>query len=252
MNVVLNQPFAIALIGDYKPTYKPHYEAIAVLEDFQRAMPFSFVWIPTAQLAQNADAILADFSGIWAGSGPYLSKAGILNGIQFARQSNIPFLGTCSGFGYTVLEFARSQFRLAEVHHPNEGVPVSPDEMFLHPLAVCGIGTHEITFTVRPGTLAHEIYQTTGNPTGPIQELSNCSYGIHPDQVTRFAEHGLRVVADDETGEGKMLEYARNDFFMATLFYPHLNSTAEKPHPILQTFLTKAAQTAQRHVAHAQ
>ena len=164
-------------------------------------------------------------------------------------------MGTCSGFGYTVLEFARSQFGVAEVHHPNEGLPLLPHELFLHPLAVCDIGTHEITFTVRPGTLAHEIYQAAGNRAdnsiGPIGELSNCSYGIHPEQVTRFAKNGLHVVADDETGEGKMLEYPKNDLFLAMLFYPHLNSTAEKPHPILQTFLTKAAQTAQRHVAHA-
>jgi CTP synthase (UTP-ammonia lyase) len=250
----MNQPFAIALLGDYKPTYKPHYEAVAVLTDFQRTVPVEFVWIPTAQLTQNADTVLAGFSGIWAGSGPYLSKAGILNGIQFARENNIPFLGTCSGFGYTVLEFARSQFGVADVRHPDEGLPLSPDALFLHPLAVCGIGTHEITFTVRPGTLAHEIYQPSGyrasNSTGPIQELSNCSYGIHPEQVTRFAEHGLHVVADDETGEGKMIEYPENDFFLATLFYPHLNSTAEKPHPILQTFLQRAAQTTQYHVAH--
>ncbi len=243
----MNQPFAIALLGDYKPTYKPHYEAVAVLEEFQRTIAFSFVWIPTAQVAENADAVLAGFSGIWAGSGPYLSKTGILNGIQFARTNNIPFLGTCSGFGYTVLEFARSQFGLAEVYHPSEGLPLSPDDLFLHPLAVCGIGTHEINVTVRPGTLAHGIYQRSS----PIQELSNCGYGVHPEQVTRFAEHGLHVVADDETGDGKMLEYTKNDLFLAVLFYPQLNSTAEKPHPILQTFLTKAAQTAQRHVAHA-
>ena len=33
---------------------------------------------------------------------------GALRGIKFARESNKPYLGTCAGFQYAVLEFARN------------------------------------------------------------------------------------------------------------------------------------------------
>ncbi len=223
----------IALLGDYRPGYAPHEQAMTSLAHFRPAYSVSFDWVPTAQLEVDAASVLTGYAGIWAGSGPYQSKTGILNGIQFAREQNRPFLGTCSGFGYTVLEFALSQFGLTEVYHPTEGLALLPEQLFLHPLAVCGIGTHEIEFCVRPGTQAHRIYSTEES----IREYSNCSYGVHPDQIERLARFGLCVGADDETGEVKLLEYVHNDLFLAMLFYPQLNSPAHSPHPILTAFV---------------
>jgi CTP synthase (UTP-ammonia lyase) len=227
----------IALLGDYRAGYPPHEQAITALAALQTRHPHQADWVPTASLADGADAVLAGYAGVWAGSGPYLSKAGILNGIGYARQRDLPFLGTCSGFGYTVLEFARSQFGLAEVHHPTEKQAVSADVQFLHPLAVCGIGTHEISFRTRPGTKSDQLYRTDA----PITEWSNCSYGIHPQQVARFAECGLHVAAADDAGEAKLVELAHNRLFMAMLFYPQLNSV--QPHPILRAFVEAASNT---------
>ena len=224
----------IALIGDYRAGYLPHEQARVEMATLADRYPLRADWIPTESLAYNAEAVLAGYAGVWAGSGPYLNKAGILNGIQYARQRNLPFLATCSGFGYTVLEFARSQFGMADVYHLKEGLDLPAEQQFLHPLAVCGIGTQAVSFRTLPGTRTHDLYQTND----PITEWSNCSYGIHPDQVARFAELGLQVAALDDAGEVKVVELAQHDLFLAVLFYPQLNPV--QPHPILWAFVEAA------------
>lgn len=243
----MNRPFSIALVGDYNPDYEPHYRAVAVLQQWQLSVPFSFVWIPTGQLEQNPESVLANFSGIWAGSGPYRSKTGILNGIRYARRNNVPFIGTCSGFGYAVLEFGQHLFNLATVSHPTEDGDTPAQHLFLDKLATCGLGWQDVTFTPEPGTLTQQIYQATKS----ITERSHCSYGLHPAQADVFARNGMVVSGRDAAGETKIIEYTPNDLFLAMLFYPHLNHHSDRPHPILRTFLQKAAETAQRHAAYA-
>lgn len=243
----MNTPFAIALLGDYKPDYEPHYRAVEVLEQGQHTIPLSFAWVPTGQLEQDTEAVLTNFSGIWAGSGPYKSKTGILNGIRYARQHNVPFLGTCSGFGYAVLEFGQHLFNLATVSHPSEDADVPNEHRFLTKLTACGLGGQDITFTPEPGTLTQQIYHASGR----ITERSHCSHGLHPAQADVFARNGMVVSARDAAGEVKIIEYTPNDLFLAMLFYPQLNHHPDRPHPILRTFLQKAAENAQRHATYA-
>ena len=58
-------------------------------------------------LAQH-DAILA------APGSPYQSMDGMLAGIGFARRSGTPFLGTCGGFQYALIEYARAVLGLSD------------------------------------------------------------------------------------------------------------------------------------------
>jgi CTP synthase (UTP-ammonia lyase) len=52
---------------------------------------------------------LESFDGIWAAPGsPYKSFDGMLKGIEFARTRDWPFLGTCGGFQYALIECARN------------------------------------------------------------------------------------------------------------------------------------------------
>lgn len=243
----MNRPFSIALLGDYNPVYEPHSKAVEALRGGQLTFQFSFDWIATGRLEERADLALAGYSGIWAGSGPYASKTGVLNGIRYARQNNIPFIGTCSGFGYAVLELGQHLFNLASVNHPQEGVAISAEHLFLEKLTACGLGWQDITLSTVPGTLTQQIYRAAN----PINERSHCSYGLHPAQADLFAQNGLIVSARDETGEVKMLEYSPNDLFLAMLFYPQLNHTTDRPHPILQAFMQKAADTSHRHATYA-
>ena len=67
-------------------------------------------WLPTPSLtAPGAEKVLEKFDGLWASPGsPYKSFDGMLAGIEFARRRDWPFLGTCGGFQYALIEFARA------------------------------------------------------------------------------------------------------------------------------------------------
>jgi CTP synthase (UTP-ammonia lyase) len=177
-------------------------------------------------------AALKKFQGIIAGSGPYKSKEGVINGIRYARENNIPFLGTCSGFGYAVLEFGQSIFNLPTVYHPYEGMDLAPGEIFLQTLGFCSPEMHTISFQPLAGTLTGGIY----GEAAMVNEESHCYYGIKDEMVTVFAEHGFVVSGRSNDGEPKIMEYIKNDFFIITLFLPQLKPGLSEPHPLLTAF----------------
>lgn len=232
------RPFTIGILGNVNLKYEPHYEMNYVFRELQKEIPFQFEWVPTENLVEDAGGKLAGYQGIIAGSGPYTSKEGVINGIRYARENNIPFLGTCSGFGYTVLEFGQALFRLKTVRHLNEGVTLDPQETFLQTLSVCSMDNHTICFSILPDTVTSSAYANAGDTC----ETTHCSYGVHTDMIAPFAEAGLIVSAQDDDGEPKIMEYNRNDYFVIVLFLPQLQSTPENPHPLIAAFLQAAAQ----------
>nr|WP_306220702.1 hypothetical protein [Cohnella sp. WQ 127256] len=61
-------------------------------------------WIPTDTLENDFEHKLAAFQAIWTvPASPYKNMQGALNGIRFAREHNVPFLGTCGGFQHMVM-----------------------------------------------------------------------------------------------------------------------------------------------------
>ncbi|HEY4326933.1 MAG TPA: hypothetical protein VGN20_23305 [Mucilaginibacter sp.] len=222
----------VAILGNLNEAYEPHYMMNKSFSDFQEKLDFSFEWIRTEILAANEVDILKGFSGIIAGSGPYKSKEGVINGIRFARKNNIPFFGTCSGFGYAVLEFGQDIFNLTTVYHPYETNELQPNEIFLQTLNLCGVGMHTISFKPVKGTLTARIY----NNEPVVKEESHCMYGVSEKIIDVFENEGLIVSAVDEEGEPKIMEYKPNDFFVITLFYPQMRSDIQNPHPLLSAF----------------
>lgn len=222
----------VAILGNLNEAYEPHYMMNRRFSDFQEKFDFSFEWIPTESLDTNYTDILGGFSGIVAGSGPYKSKEGVINGIRFARKNNIPFFGTCSGFGYAVLEFGQSIFNLPTVYHPYESTELHPDEIFLQTLNLCGVGMHTISFEPLKGTLTADVY----NNEPVVNEESHCMYGISEKMIGTFEKEGLIVSGVNEEGEAKIMEYKPNDFFVITLFLPQLKLDIQNPHPLLSAF----------------
>ena len=224
--------FKIGILGNLKEGYEPHYRLNSCFREFQDTFNFTFEWIATETLDQNADDVLNQYRGIVAGSGPYKSKPGVINGIRYARKNNIPFLGTCSGFGYAVLEFGQSIFKLDTVYHPYEKPDLQPREIFLQQLDYCCAEMHTISFKPVKGTLTGIAY----NNASIIREESHCVYGVNREMIGSFANEGLIVSGMDDQGEPKIMEYTRNDFFVITLFLPQLKSDIQNPHPLLSAF----------------
>ncbi|MFI5140589.1 MAG: hypothetical protein ACHQIM_22420 [Sphingobacteriales bacterium] len=235
--------YNVGILGNMNESYEPHYAMNKCFSDLQENIGFSFEWVPTESLAGNAVDKLGAYQGLIAGSGPYKSKEGVINGIRYARKNNIPFLGTCSGFGYAVLEMGQSILKLDAVHHPGENAELPVAETFLQPLSICNVEMHTISFKPVSGTLTSSIYG--GAKT--ISEESHCTYGINRKLIPLFENEGLIVSGCDDDGEPKIMEYNRNDFFIITLFLPQLKPGLHSPHPLFAAFFKSVEQSGAKH-----
>ena len=91
------QLMRIAIIGDYDQNRPSHIATSECLKRTSSYLSKHLVseWLPTASLEENHTLkVLHEFDGIWGAPGEHESHLGMVNAIQFARENNIPYLGT--------------------------------------------------------------------------------------------------------------------------------------------------------------
>src|SRR5579863_10275098 len=114
----VSDPVRIGILGDFNTEFLSHHATNDALQHAARKLGITVEseWVPTAAILE-ADGVkrLEAFDGLWASPGsPYKSFDGMLRGIQFARTRDWPFLGTCGGFQYAFLEFARNVLGISD------------------------------------------------------------------------------------------------------------------------------------------
>lgn len=158
---------------------------------------------------------------------------GALAAIRYARENNVPFLGTCGGFQHALIEFARNVAGIAAADHAETNK--SGPELVVTPLA-CSLveETGEIIFT--PGSRLHAIFAGR-----PASEGYHCSYGLNAAYRTRLEATGLRFTGFDQKGEIRAAELPSHPFYMGTLFQPERSSLRGETHPLIRAFVQSAA-----------
>ena len=59
-----------------------------------------------------------NYDGIWIAPGsPYKNDAGVYEVIRMAREENIPIIGSCGGFQYMIIEYARNVLNIKDAGH---------------------------------------------------------------------------------------------------------------------------------------
>ena len=98
MDRPVKQPLKIGIIGDYNPMFRVHLTTDAALSHSAAALeiPIDVAWLPTPSFDQPSGTLkLQDFDGLWCSAGsPYVSMAGALNAIRYAREKDRPFIAT--------------------------------------------------------------------------------------------------------------------------------------------------------------
>lgn len=222
----------IGIIGDYNPNFIPQAATRRALQHAAAAIGIEVEahWIPTESLLEpDGVEVLRQFAGIWGGPGDVVTLDGSIRGIQFAREQNIPYIGTCAGFQYAVLEFARNVLGIADATSA-EFDPNAP-RLMLTPLK-CDIAGKKMQVTIQANTLAYHFY---GNNT--VMEEYYCHFGINPVYRSAIEEAGLKITGYDAEGEPRIFELPTHRFFLASLFVPQTSSTPERPHSLVKGFL---------------
>jgi CTP synthase (UTP-ammonia lyase) len=237
----------IAILGDYDPKSPtlPSIEKSLQHAAAKLKIAVESEWLATPSLVEpNAGKILETFDGIWAAPGsPFKSFDGMLKGIEFARRRDWPFLGTCAGFQYALIECARNVLGMkdADSAENNSG----SKNIIIYPVA-CAVpnqkkGAPKLSGAIpeirlRPGSYLHSFYTQD-----VVTEEFFCNFEVNPDYEWAAMEAGFPVVARGPQGEIRAIESPTHRFYIATLFQPQLSSKAGKPHPLVMAFVQAAA-----------
>ncbi len=242
----------IGILGDFNAEFRSHHATNSSLQDAapKAGVAVESQWIPTQSLLEsNAEEVLQSFDGLWAAPGsPYKSFDGMLKGIEFARRRDWPFLATCGGFQYTLIEAARNVLGIqdADSAENNSG----SKNIIIYPIA-CAVDNRASDapklsgkipeIRLRPGSYLQSFYAKD-----TVTEEFFCNFEVNPEFEWAAMEAGLPVVARGEQNEIRAIESPTNRFFIATLFQPQLLSKPGKPHPLIIAFVKSAADWAKK------
>ena len=238
----------IGILGDFNPEFRSHHATTEALQHAARKadMQLESQWISTSSLTDgSAEKILEGFDGLWASPGsPYKSFDGMLKGIEFARRRDWPFLGTCGGFQYALIEFARNVLGIADADSAENNS--ASKNIVIYPVA-CAVPSRKgdapklsgkvPEIRLRPGSYLQSFY----GKKEIVTEEFFCNFEVNPEYEWCAMEAGFPVVARGELGEIRAIESPTHRFFIATLFQPQLSSTEKHPHPLVLAFVQAAA-----------
>lgn len=222
----------IGLAGDHNENVTAH-RAIPVALDLSSrdlSIDLEIHWINSEDIPKFD---LGSFSGFWCiPASPYKSMENILQLINFARNEDIPFLGTCGGYQHAALEFARNALGFA---HADNG-EVNPDaEMPLISALVCKLIEVTDQIQLKENSKVANVYGCN-----LISEEYRCGFGVNRKYLPIFDGSEMNFSGFDSQGDPRVLEIQKNNFFIGTAFQPERSALRNQSHPIVRAFLEAA------------
>ena len=219
----------IAILGEHDSTAETHIATDRALAHSGAALGVEIRadWYSTAEVTNS---LLEGFDGLLIAPGsPYRDLQKTIQAIRFARERNLPCLGTCGGFQHMIIEFARHRLGIDDAQH-GEYDPYS-SRLIVSRLD-CSLAGQQLDIRLAAGSRIAGLYGTDR-----ATERYYCNFGLDEKYVPLFAEAEFHCVAVDAEGEVRAMEITDHPFFLGTLFVPQSRSTPENPHPIVTGFL---------------
>lgn len=241
------QQARIGLVGDRSDEVRAHQAIPRAFELIAQASgpKVTVSWLSTRELAdRRVETIARGLDGLWCVPGsPYASMDGALAAIRHARESGLPFLGTCGGFQHALIEVARNVLGVANADHA-ESNP-DGDILLIDRLSCSLVGVRGRLHLISGSRLA-EIYGVS-----TINESYHCNFGLNPKHRALIESSALRTVALDDAGDVRAVELPGHPFFVATLYQPELSALTDQIHPLVRAFAAAAAAHADARVVSA-
>ena len=236
----------IGILGDFNPEFRSHHATNDALHHAASKLKCKLEseWIATpSALEPDTEKLLEGFDGLWASPGsPYKSLDGMLKGIEFARRRDWPFLGTCGGFQYALIECARNVLGIADADSAENNS--GSKNIVIYPVA-CAVPNRSgdapklsglvPEIRLRPGSYLQSFYKQD-----TVTEEFFCNFEVNPEFEWAVMEAGFPVVARGSDGEIRAIESPTHRFYVATLFQPQLSSKPDNPHPLVIAFVKAA------------
>lgn len=203
--------YEIVLLGDQDASILAHQAIPQALALTATALGVTLRprWLPTVE----ADGALAGCAGLWCVPGsPYRNRDGVLATIRTAREQQIPFLGTCGGLQYALLEYAHSVLGWADAAHAEEDPLAS--RALLAPLSCARVEFYN-EILVAPDS---RLMAVGGSQRA--QATYRCRFGVNPDYLPALLAAGWRVLAWDEEEVPVAFELASQPCHFGTLYQP--------------------------------
>ena len=229
---MMNRKIKIGLIGDYNPGVTAHIAIPKALRLSSEKLncAVEYFWLNTDLITKEYFNELNSFNGLWAvPASPYKDMKGALSAIKFARENNIPFLGTCGGFQHTIIEYFRNIVGIKNADHPESNPETSAPVISA---LSCSMVEKNGDIFIEEGSFTKKIFNA-----GKTNETYHCNYGFNQNYLERLKESDLKISAYDENGEVRIVELKGHPFFIATLFQPERSSLQNKNHPLIDAFV---------------
>jgi CTP synthase (UTP-ammonia lyase) len=220
----------LALVGDYCTRQGAHGRLDALIPHLGAEVD----WVASETVTED----IAGYDGIWVVPGsPYADKRAVLLAIRLARETGIPYLGTCGGFQHALMEYGQAELGFTDA----DDVQYDPDARtpFIVPLA-CSLAGEQAPLFLTEGTRLAAVY---GDAESTV-ETYHCKYGLNPEYVDAIVHSPLRISGWDAEKAPRAIELPDHPFFIGTLFQPELSSTPESVHPLITAFLAAVSQRA--------
>jgi CTP synthase (UTP-ammonia lyase) len=231
----MNRKIKIGLIGDYSPAVTAHIAIPKALQLSSQRLndDLEYHWLDTDKISKKYFNELNSFDGFWAvPASPYKDMEGALSAIKFARENNVPFLGTCGGFQHAVIEYFRNVIGIKDADHI-EVSPGTPAPVIS--LLSCSMVEKNGDIFFEEHSFAKKLFNAD-----KTNETYHCNYGFNQNYLDQLKKSDLQISGYDENKEIRIIELRSHPFFIATLFQPERSSLQNKNHPLIDAF-TEAA-----------
>ncbi len=255
----------LAMVGKYvdlTDSYKSLSEAL-IHAGIKTRTKVKIHYLDSEQLEQEGVALLANMDAILVPGGfGKRGTEGKIAAVRFARENRIPYLGICLGMQIATIEFARNVVGLANANstefdpdtpHPvvalitewqNSDGKVEKRDASSNLGGTMRLGAQPCT--VRPGTLAHQIYQAD-----TVSERHRHRYEVNNHYVPRLEAAGFVISArtnSESLPEMAELDQAKHGhpWFYGCQFHPEFTSTPRDGHPLFTSFIRAALEQHRR------
>ena len=247
----------IGIVGkyvEYEDSYKSLKEAL-VHAALNYNLKLNVQWIeaeglePKDKNDRSYESQLTGFDGILVPGGfGKRGIAGMLNGIRFAREHNVPYFGICLGMQTACIEFARNVCGLDDANS-SEFDPATPHRVIYKLRELRGV--EELGGTMRLGAwdcrldADSKAFQAYGK--AEISERHRHRYEFNREYEQLLTGEGLRITGNSPDGTYvEIVELPNHPYFLGCQFHPEFKSTPLEPHPLFREFVTASYKSRQK------